>query len=296
MKKAAHSGKGAENAEFADYKNRLENLSTYLKTSSDALKVSEQAWRDVCMRQKAFAEHFANRYPDRDQVRDFGKESAAASQALVKEFVLKTEGSTAAHWQVDAVVQDYLMEIAEIAQEYKPVTDAMKEVTMYSKKVDDLQIAKKPDDTKISRNMEKLDEAKKAYEAILDRIVEQMKVVYNKRQVALKATYAAYWSSQLRAFNMLDASLAPTRDFVENAVESLATLKIRSITPEEVEAFIVASNKPLTPTGKGTEKGMPTSPFDEKDMPAEPMDKPAEPMDKASEPMNKPAVGSATAA
>lgn len=265
IKKAAHSGKGAENAEFADYKNRLENLSTYLKSSSEALNVSEQAWREVCNRQKTFAEQFVNRYPDKDEVRNFAKQSSQASQALVKEFVLKTEGSTAAHWQVDSVVQEYLGEIAEIAQEYKPIADAMKEVTMYTKKVDDLQVAKKPDESKIARNMEKLDEAKKAYDEILDRVVDQMKAVYCKRQVALKATYVAYWSSQLRAFNLLDASLEPTRAFVENAVEPVCALNIRSMTEEDVTTFIKESSNPSTPTNQSPVKGVPTSPFEEKE-------------------------------
>lgn len=274
IKKAAHSGKGAENAEFADYKNRLENLSTYLRGSSAALNASEQTWRDVCNRQKQFADQFANRYPDKDQVRDFSKQSAQASQALVKEFVLKTEGSTAAHWQIDAVVQDYLAEIDEISAEYKSVADAMKEVTMYTKKVDDLQTAKKPDEGKIARNMEKLEDAKKAYEEILDRVVDKMKAVYNKRQVAMKATYIAYWSSQLRAFNLLDNSLAPTREFVENSIEAFSTLKIRGMTPEQIEKFVTDScnNVPSTPKGKvGGEKKLPTSPADDK------MPDPAEP-------------------
>lgn len=265
LKKAAHSGKAAENAEFADYKNRLDNLSNYLRSSSAALNASEQAWRDVCNRQKQFAELFCNRYPDRDQVREFSKESASASQALVKEFVLKTDGSTAAHWQIDSVVQDYLAEIDGISVEYKPVAEAAKEVTMYTKKVDDLQTAKKPDENKIGRNMEKLDDAKKAYEEILDRVVDKMKSVYNKRQVAMKATYVAYWSSQLRAFNLLDASLEPTRAFVEGSIERLSTLKIGRMSDKDVEEFVAeAQNIPTTPKSKKIVGDIPTSPADEK--------------------------------
>lgn len=267
IKKAAHTGKGSENAEFMDFKNRLENLSTYLQTSSAALNASEQAWKEVCNRQKVFAEQFANRYPDKDAVREFGKQSSAASQALVKEFILKTEGSSAAHWQVDAVVQDYLAEIADIAEKYKPIQDALREVTMYSKKVDDLSNVKKPDETKIARNIEKLEEAKSVYEEILDRVVDTMKTTYDKRQVALKATYVAYWSSQLRAFNLLDASLEPTREFVENAVEPISTIKIRKMTPEEVETFVAESGSaPTTPTREpaGGEKVLPTSPVEDK--------------------------------
>lgn len=257
IKKATTNAKGAENAEFADYRSRLENLTTYLRSSSAALNESEQAWKEVCNRQKIFADKFANRYPDKDQVREFGKQSAAASQALVKEFVLKTDGSTAAHWQVDAVVQDFLAEIAVVQQEYKPVTEAMKEVTMYTKKVDDLQNVKKPDDTKIGRNMEKLEEAKRAYDEILDATVERMKEVYNKRQVALKATYVAYWSSQLRAFNLLDVSLAPTREFVEGSVESITSIKIATMTAEDVEKFVASNTAPVSGG-----KSVPTSPVE----------------------------------
>lgn len=237
IKKATTVAKGTENAEFCDYKNRLDMLANYLRESSVALKESERAWQEVCNKQKVFADKFSNRYPDRDQVREFARESAMCSQMLVKEFVLKTEGSNAPHWAVDQVVQDYVKEISEIASEYKPVADALKEVTMYTKKVDDLQSMKKPDDTKIGRNMEKLDDCRKKYESLLDRVVDRMKEVYNKRHVALKATYVAYWSSQLRAFNLLDSSLDPTREFVQASVEKLANLKIRSMSPDEVDQF-----------------------------------------------------------
>lgn len=271
IKKAAHTGKGSENAEFMDYKGRLENLSTYLQSSSAALNESELAWKEVCNRQKIFAERFSNRYPDKDAVRKFAKQSSEASQALVKEFVLKTDGSGAAHWQVDSVVQEYLAEIAEIQEQYKPVQDALREVTMYTKKVDDLQNAKKQDETKIARNIEKLEEAKKAYEDILDNVVDSMKATYDKRQVALKATYVAYWSSQLRAFNLLDTSLEPTRDFVENAVEPISAIKIKTMTPEDVKKFVEESNSPpTTPTREtANEKTVPTSPVEDTPEPTE---------------------------
>ncbi|PXF48188.1 hypothetical protein BWQ96_02140 [Gracilariopsis chorda] len=275
IKKATVRDRTADNAEFADYRNRLERLGAYLRASSAALNESEKSWKDVCNRQKIFAEAFANSYPDKDEVRDFGKQSAQCSQALVKEFVLKTEGSTAPHWQVDAVVQDYLTEICAIASEYKPIADAKTEVAMYTRKVDDLQNAKKQDESKISRNIEKLEEAKKAYEDILERVVEKMKAVYNKRQVALKATYVAYWSSQLRAFNLLDASLEPTRAFVEGSVESLSGVQIKNMTEEDIQKFLETNTTP-TSTPKKTAvtaetKALPTSPVeDSTEAPAEP--------------------------
>lgn len=282
IKKATTSVKAIENAEFSDYKSRLDNLSSYLRSSSGALNESEKAWKEVCNRQKVFAEQFANRYPDKDKVRQFGKESSAASQALVKEFVLRTEGSTAAHWQVDAVVQEFLTEIAEVAGEYKAVNAAVLEVSMYTKKVDDLHNAKKPDETKLTRNMEKLETEKKNYDDLLDRVVEDMKRVYNKRQVALKATYVAYWSSQLRAFNLLDAALEPTRAFVQESIAKISSIKIKTMQAEDVAEFIAENASPATPTSTtavsptkeaavSATKAVPTSPVETTpEAPAEP--------------------------
>ncbi len=279
-----------ENAEFNDFRNRLENLSTYLKSSSKALNESEQAWKEVCNKQKQFAETFVNRYPDKDDIREFGKQSSIASQKLVKEFTLRLEGQQAKHWEVDAVVQEYLAEINSISAEYKPINAAHTEVAMYDKKVADLQKVKKPDEAKIARNMEKLEEAKKKYEEILDRVVDHMKEVYNKRQVALKATYVAYWSSQLRAFDLVDNSLRPTRDFVAGSVDSIANVKISRMTADDVKKFIEehstlectsprgadatspasssspASENPKAPFAEGNapaEKNVPTSPVEE---------------------------------
>lgn len=264
-----------ENAEFNDYKQRLENLSSYLKASSKALIESEQAWKEVCIRQKQFAETFANRYPDKDDVREFGRQSAAASNALVKEFTLKTDGSTAKHWEVDALVQEYLQEIQEIGSEYRPLNTASTEVAMYTKKVDDLQKAKKPDESKIARNMEKLEEAKKAYDEILDRTVDRMKEVYDKRQVALKATYVAYWSSQLRAFSLVDCSLEATRDFVNNSIDSICGIKISSMTKEEIAEFVKQNTTlEITPSPKKATGG---ENFEDKAVPTSPVEDAADP-------------------
>lgn len=246
-----------ESAEYAEYVTKLQNLSTYLKASSSALGESEKTWKDVCNKQKTFADAFANKYPDKDQVREFGKTSASKSQALVKEFVLKTEGSSAPHHKLDDLVQTYLGEITACQEQYKEVTNLNTEMQMYTKKVDDLSKAKKPDEIKIARNMEKLEEAKDNYEKKLDAIVDQMKAVYAKRAVALKATYVAYWSSQLRAFDLLSDALVDTREFVSTAVEPLSQINISSISDADIEAFNAANT---APTGA---KSPPTSPIED---------------------------------
>lgn len=248
-----------ESAEYAEYVVKLTNLSTYLKASSVALSESERSWKDVCNKQKAFADAFANKYPDKDQVREFSKTSASKAQGLVKEFVLKSEGSTAPHNDLDATVQEYLAEIAAVQEQYKEVTNLNTEMQMYNKKVESLSKGKKVDETKTARNMEKLEEAKAAYEAKLDSIVDEMKAVYAKRGVALKSAYVAYWSSQLRAFDLLADAMVDTREFVSGSVEPLRAMKISALTPEEIEDF---TQNNQAPGGNGP-KVAPTSPIED---------------------------------
>lgn len=209
--------KTPENAEFNDYRSRLENLAINLKATSKALRDSERTWKEVCIKQQQFAETFAQRYPDKDDIREFSKESAEASQQLVKQFALKSEAQSAKHWQCDAVVQEYIEEIKALAVEYRPINRASTEVGMYQKKVADLRKLKNPSEAKMERNIEKLTEAKKVYEEILEKVVEHMKAVYRKRIIAFNAAYVAYWSSQLRAFDLLEESLHPIRELCKES-------------------------------------------------------------------------------
>lgn len=289
IKKAATNAKGVENAEFVDYKNRLEMLAAYLRESSGALKESEKTWQEVCNTQKTFADKFSLRYPDKDSIRDFAKQSSQSSQKLVKNFVLKSESKAASHWKVDVIVQDYLKEITDIQSEYRQIDDFGKEVAMYNKKVEDLQNSKKKnkDEEKISRNIEKLNDSREKYEQYLDTVVDKMKHIYNKRNIALKATFVAYWSSQLRAFNMIDNSLDPIREFVENSVEDLVAIKIRAMTEDDIEQFRVEHlqvdsngkrSNASTPTSVASpaattlagKEAVPTSPVEEAAAPADP--------------------------
>lgn len=237
IKKAVAAKSTPESAEYAKYTIKLANLSVILATSSAALKASERSWQDAAQLQKDYADAFSNNYPDKDVVRDYAKTSATKAQALVKEFVLKTGGNDAPHQDLDNNVKIYLEEIAAVQEDHKEINKLSTELKMYSSKVAALTKGKNADVTKTERNMEKLEEAKTAYEAKLDSVVETMKNINVRRSIVLKSTYVAYWSSQLRAFDLLDESLTETRDFVSTDVEPLRKINITSITPDEVAAF-----------------------------------------------------------
>lgn len=247
-----------DSIEYADLCNKLSNLSTYLQQASADLHASEKGWKELCSKQKDFAKQFANKYPDKDQVREFAKKSEAKTQGLVKEFILKTEGSTAPHHDLDAMVQAYLEEIRTVQEQYKEVTDLNTEVKMYEKKVKDLSKSKKADETKTARNMEKMEQAVQDYETKLDDVIEEMKAVYAKHNVVMKATYVAYWSSQLRAFDLLSDTLVDTRGFVSGSVEGLRSMDISSISEADLEKF--SADIALAPSSKAA----PMSPIEDK--------------------------------
>lgn len=258
IKKAVTTKSTPESAEYAEYTTKLANLSAILTSSSAELKASERTWQDAAQLQKDYAEAFSNKYPDKDVVRDYAKTSATKAQALVKEYVLKTGGTNAPHQDLDNNVKQYLEEIAAVQEEYKEINTLSTELKMYTSKVDILTKGKNADAMKTERNMEKLEEAKTAYEAKLDSVVETMKNIYVRRAIVLKSTYVAYWSSQLRACDLLNESLTETRDFVSAGVEPLRKINLASITPDEVAAFNIQGE------ASAEDKVQPTSPINDK--------------------------------
>lgn len=255
------------NAEFNDYKGRLENLRKSLTDSHTALKQSDEAWKVLVHSQKTFAENFSNKYPDKDTTREFSKKSAESSQAVAKEFILKTDEGTATHWKLDAIPQAYIAEIQEIEGTYKDLTVSNTDLELYKKKVQDLQKPRKKDlsdkeKSKVERNIKKLEENQKKHDDLLDKTVEKMKEVYGKRQVALKSAYVAFWHSQIRAFEMVDKSITITREFVGKSVDDLLNVNMAKLTEEDVGKILNVDVKTPenAPTGKVGEP--PSSPIE----------------------------------
>eukprot|EP00172_Hildenbrandia_rubra_P001976 Plantae.Rhodophyta-Hildenbrandia_rubra.ctg26226.p1 GENE.Plantae.Rhodophyta-Hildenbrandia_rubra.ctg26226~~Plantae.Rhodophyta-Hildenbrandia_rubra.ctg26226.p1 ORF type:complete len:279 (+),score=69.43 Plantae.Rhodophyta-Hildenbrandia_rubra.ctg26226:1255-2091(+) len=263
--------KAEGNAEFNDYKGRLENLAVSLTASHTALKQSDEAWKVLVHSQKTFAEEFSNKYPDKDTTREFSKKSAESSQAVAKEFILKTDEGTATHWKLDAIPQAYIGEIREIEATYKDLTKSNTDLELYKKKVQDLQKPRKKDLTdkeksKVERNIKKLEENQQKHDELLDKTVERMKEVYAKRQVAMKSAYVAFWLSQMRAFEMVDKSIAITREFVGASVDSLLDVNMAKLTEEQINQIVnVSLPAESVPAGKVGEP--PSSPI-EKETPA----------------------------
>lgn len=258
--------KAEGNAEFNDYKGRLENLANSLTASHTALKQSDEAWKVLVHSQKTFAENFSNKYPDKDTTREFSKKSAESSQAVQKEFILKSDEGTATHWKLDAIPQAYIAEIREIETTYKDLTTSNTDLELYKKKVQDLQKPKKKDLTdkeksKVERNIKKLEENQKKHDELLDKTVDRMKEVYAKRQVPLKSAYVAFWLSQMRAFEMVDKSITITREFVRASVDDLLSVNMAKLTEEQIEKIVNVNVSPGTePTGKVGEP--PSSPIE----------------------------------
>lgn len=264
--------KAEGNAEFNDYKGRLENLTSTLSASHTALKQSDEAWKVLVHSQKTFAESFANKYPDKDPTREFAKKSAASSQATNKEFILKTDEGSATHWKLDAIPQAYIAEIQEVEATYKELTVSNTDLELYKKKVQDLQKPRKKDLTdkeksKIERNVKKLEENQTKHDDLLDKTVDRMKEIYAKRQVALKCAYVAFWLSQIRAFEMVDKSITVTREFVGSSVDTLLETNMSKLTEEHIDKVVNGTVPAIenAPAGKVGEP--PSSPI-EKDTPA----------------------------
>jgi hypothetical protein len=223
--------KTPDSALYRDYVSKIANLSTTLKAYCTAIGESEVTWHSLRATQRRFAEQFVNKYPDEDIVRGNARISAAQSQQLADDCMKNTDGScTPQQDELSMLIRGYLTEIAAIEQQYKMVTNLTTDLKMYTKKVEDLSRGKKPVDEKLSRNMEKRENARAKYEAKVEQVVEQMRRVYERRGVVLRAAYVAFWGLQIQSVDSMSEAVGATRSFVFSSARMMRGVDFANMT------------------------------------------------------------------
>jgi DNA-directed RNA polymerase subunit L len=226
-----------DSALYADYVGKLGNLSTSLKASAKAIADSEIAWKDMRVKQRTFAEQFLSLYPDKDIVREHGKISAERSQRLTDEMGLGYDGSAYQFTELTTLIRDYIAEVTAVQNQYKMVHDLTTDLKLYTKKCEDLTKSKKSDESKLSRNLEKREEARSKYDAKLEDVVDQMRRVYDRRGVVLRAAYVAFWGMQIQAADALCETVSETRGFVQSSARQMRGARLTGMTDDFAAQF-----------------------------------------------------------
>ena len=90
------------------------------------------------------------------------------------------------------MIRAYLSEIDSLTGAYGKVENARKDYAMYTVKTDKLE-HKDAETSKVSRNLDKKEAAKAAYESLLEGTLHRMKTTCEKCSTMFKAAYVAHW-------------------------------------------------------------------------------------------------------
>jgi len=213
--------KSKPDAEFADFRARLESVEESLLMLKEHLQPAESAWKNVARESHLFVSGFISNYPDEDEMRNWTRDTEKICEKLTRSLTI-THASL--HWKADSLVDDYISEIHSI--DYKAVIAAQAEVNKYTRKLDVLRKAKSLDREKVERNEEKFDTVKSNYEAVLQPTVEKMRDIWNKAPIAFNAAFTAYWFSHVRAAQFVDHAYSDIDAFVKHHQDTFATLKL----------------------------------------------------------------------
>jgi DNA-directed RNA polymerase subunit L len=247
-----------DSALYADYVGKLGNLSTSLKASAKAIADSEIAWKDMRVKQRTFAEQFLSLYPDKDIVREHGKISVERLQRLTDEMGLGYDGSAYQLTELTTLIRDYIAEVTAVQNQYKMVHDLTTDLKIYTKKCEDLTKSKKSDESKLSRNLEKREEARSKYDAKLEDVVDQMRRVYDRRGVVLRAAYVAFWGMQIQAADALCETVSETRGFVQSSARQMRGARLTGMTDDFASQF--SSGVAISPERMGSPTSFAASP------------------------------------
>lgn len=224
--------KNVTDAEFNNFKSRLEASVASLKYLREQLPASELAWKEMASTNKHFVENYVDAYPDEDKMRKFARETDRACEKLHRAVTFTNDGK---HWDCDTVVSDFIAEVEGL--DYKTVVSAQNEVAKYSRKLEVLRKAKSFDEERFTRNEEKMDVVRSNYERVLQPTVARMRELWAMVPVAFTAVFVGYWASHVRAVDLVRSAFSDTKQYVDFHQDMLASVgaDIRNIPKAALE-------------------------------------------------------------
>lgn len=183
------------NSGFETYRTNLENVRKALATSLDDIVKSETSWNVVVSNMEKFSSDLYTLYPQGDEMRPIFKSTVDEVVEPLSKEITEVTGPRAKISPIVRMIRAYLSEIDALTGEYGKVDKARKDYAMYTVKTDKLE-QKDAETSKVSRNLDKKEEAKATYDSLLDGTLHRMKTTYEKCPTMFKAAHVAFWLYQ----------------------------------------------------------------------------------------------------
>lgn len=233
------------NGEFADLRQRLCAIKTALKYTSSMLTSSNRIWVLQMQQQRQFSERFYDSYPSsQDDTYIVAKQFAEGSQALYDKFTRHIRKEGEAYLHIHKQVTLYIREIEELESSYSELSANKAETNRYQSKLDAMERSRRPmDESKKTRNLQKMDNHRESYRAMLKATIEKQKKIYAKHPIVFKAALTSYWISHEKHVTALVESLERTQTFAKASEAEMRELDITTYQPDIQSEMQMMSSK-----------------------------------------------------
>lgn len=256
--KVTNATAATPSAQFQDYQLRLEAVKRNLQVADKRLDDCSKHWLKHLFDQRSFSAGFVEGVADHDsETYSVAHEFAEGAQTRYDHFVRETSPEDASYNKMHNQVKAYLEEIAEVEAMYPKLIEAKSEASRYQGKIDSIEKAKKVDDLKKTRNLEKLDAQRESFSQLQREVTEAQKKTFAKADTVMRMALVAYWDMNSTHVAIMNQSLEKTQDYAtSNAPEmcdiDISTLEISS--PGErlpsVPLTMPSSPRPLSSTSE----------------------------------------------
>ncbi|CDF38503.1 unnamed protein product [Chondrus crispus] len=186
--------KSGINAEYTDYRSKLEATQTAIKSLIKKIQATPQVWSAIAKHQSSFASALHAAIANDGVVRSHAREVEGTVRQLQR-LILEDDGAATPHRRVTAVLEAYLKSVETVQEGYAQVEMSYTEVLRYEKKVDKLNKKQKKREI-LDRNVSKLAAARVEHDNKLAAIMERMKTTYNKHEAVFQCAHHAFWLAQ----------------------------------------------------------------------------------------------------
>lgn len=120
------------------------------------------------------------------------------------------------------------------------------QTSRYQAKVDTIERAKKENDAKKTRNLQKMDSEKEKYDELVKTVIIAQKKTLAKSATVHRLALCAYWSSNAAHVQIQQRSMERTAAFARASEDELASLDISSLDIGDSAALAASPEVPTT--------------------------------------------------
>jgi hypothetical protein len=219
-------------ADFVQMKNKLSLVKRNLMHADKKMVDADLMWKQQLAAQRSFAEDFCDGFvADEGDHETFAvlAEFTRGANERYDHFVRSTTKEDETFARMHVQLRVYLNEIMDVEKRYAELVTAKSEVSRYQKKVDGIELRKKVNDLKKSRNLQKMDAERERYGELTAEIVAQQKATYAKAAVCHRMALCAYWSAHSKHIEVLSRSMERTASWAHGVEDEMLAIDVATL-------------------------------------------------------------------